>query len=185
AVSLQENSTKVPVNYVMPPDIEQQQNVQTTNLVLLNEQALQMRVCDLKDGDSRAIFKNVELDTRMFNNLKMNVHAEDPTGTDILNNGGLTLFFRRGTDYNNNFYEYEVPLRLTPKGRYAANNSSHRRAVWPVENEVNFKFSDITDIKASRNTEVGYFSELNQLNAPYSKDFGGYTITIVGNPNLA
>src|SRR5205085_605157 len=65
AVSVQENGSKRPVNYVLPPDIQQQQNVQTTNLVLMNEQALQMRVCGLKDGDSRAIFKNVDLDTRM------------------------------------------------------------------------------------------------------------------------
>jgi len=112
AVSLQENASKEPVNYVMPPDISQQQNVQTTNLVLQNEQALQMRVCDLKDGDSRAIFKNVDLDTRMYNNIKMNVHAEKPVNSQ-LNDGDLTLFFRVGTDYNNNYYEYEVPLKLT------------------------------------------------------------------------
>ncbi|MGE0567170.1 MAG: cell surface protein SprA, partial [Bacteroidia bacterium] len=113
AVSLQENSNKLPVNYVMPPEIEQQQNIQTTNLVLLNEQALQMRVCNLKDGDSRAIFKNVDLDTRMFQNIKMNVHAEAPQNS-TLNDGDLNLFVRVGSDYNNNYYEYEIPLKLTP-----------------------------------------------------------------------
>ena len=46
AVSLLENANKIPVYYVMPPEISQQQNVQTTNLVLQNEQALQIRVCD-------------------------------------------------------------------------------------------------------------------------------------------
>ncbi|MCC6370440.1 MAG: cell surface protein SprA [Bacteroidia bacterium] len=183
AVSLQENSTKSPVNYVMPPDIQQQQNVQTTNLVLQNEQALQMRICDLKDGDSRAIFKNVDLDTRMFNNIKMNVHGEQLNNIP-LKDGDLTLFFRVGTDYNNNFYEYEVPLKLTPKGSYDPNSIDARYTVWPVENEINFKFSDISNVKQERNNEFGYYSNLNQLSKPYSKDMGGYTVTIVGNPNL-
>ena len=185
AVSLQENSTKVPVNYVMPPQINQQQNVQTTNLVLLNEQALQMRVCNLRDGDSRAIFKNVDLDTRMYGNMKMNVHAEPLTSNGIpipLKDGDLTLFFRVGTDYNNNFYEYEIPLNLTPKGVYDPNSTDARNAVWP--NEVNFNFNDISRVKDARNTKYGYFSDLNQLSTPFSQDLGGYTVTIVGNPNL-
>ncbi|MCE3258440.1 MAG: cell surface protein SprA, partial [Bacteroidetes bacterium] len=185
AVSLQENGTKSPVNYVLPPDIQQQQNVQTTNLVLQNEQALQMRVCNLKDGDSRAIFKNVELDTRMFNNIKMNVHAEKLNNIP-LNDGDLTLFFRVGTDYNNNFYEYEIPLKLTPKGVYDPNNEDARYQVWPAENEVNFKFSDITILRNARNNDpaYGYFSNLNQYTKPFTYDFGGYKITVVGNPNL-
>lgn len=184
AVSLQENSSKIPVNYVMPPSINQQQNVQTTNLVLLNEQALSMRVCDLRDGDSRAIFKNVpELDTRMFENIKMNVHAEKYNNND-LNDGDLTLFFRVGSDYNSNFYEYEIPLKLTPKGVYNPNSDADRLMVWPTENEVNLKFSDISIVKDERNREVGYYSNLNQLSTPYSKSFGAYTISIVGNPNL-
>ncbi len=184
AVNLQENATKVPVNYVLPPDIQQQQNVQTTNLVLQNEQALQMRVCDLKDGDSRAIFKNVDLDTRMFNNIKMNVHAEKLNNIP-LNDGDVTLFFRVGSDYNNNFYEYEVPLKLTPKGNYDPNSTDARYAVWPAENEINFNFvKDITEVKRKRNDEFGYFTASNQITKPFSINQGGYTVTVVGNPNL-
>lgn len=184
AVSLQENGTKTPVNYILPPDIQQQQNVQTTNLVLQNEQALQMRACNLKDGDSRAIFKNVELDTRMFNNIKMNVHAEKLNNIP-LNDGDLNLFFRVGTDYNNNYYEYEIPLKLTPKGVYDPNSSDAKYAVWPLDNEINFKFKDITALRKSRSDKFGYYTNLNQLTIPFSQDFeGGYKITVVGNPNL-
>lgn len=183
AVSLQENASKEPVNYVMPPEISQTQNVQTTNLVLQNEQALQMRVCDLKDGDSRAIFKNVDLDTRMYKNIKMNVHAEKPIGS-TLNDGDVHLFFRVGTDYNNNYYEYEVPLKLTKKGVYDPNSTDARYEVWPPENEINFRFDDIRDAKNDRNKEVGFYSNLSALSKPYSKDYGSYTVTIVGNPNL-
>ncbi len=184
AVNLQENSSKVPVNYVLPPDIQQQQNVQTTNLVLQNEQALQMRVCNLEDGDSRAIFKNVELDTRLFNNIKMNVHAEKLNNIP-LNDGDLTLFFRVGSDYNNNFYEYEVPLKLTPKGNYDPNSTDARYEVWPKENEINFNFvNDISKVKDERNKTYGYFSASNQITKPFSIIQNGYTVTVVGNPNL-
>jgi len=183
AVNLQENGNKVPVNYVMPPEIEQVQNVQTTNLVLMNEQALQMRVCNLKDGDSRAIFKNVDLDTRMFNNIKMNVHAEK-LGNNPLQDGELEFFMRVGSDYNNNYYEYSLPLKLTPPGTYDPNSESDRYKVWPSENEVNFAFSEISQTKQERNEKFGYFSNLNQLSQPYTKSFGNHSITIVGNPNL-
>jgi cell surface protein SprA len=185
AVSLQENGTKVPVNYVMPPGIQQQQNIQTTNLVLQNEQALQIRVCNLKDGDSRGVFKNVDLDTRMFKNIKMNVHAEAMSGIP-LNDDDLHLFVRVGSDYNNNYYEYELPLKLTPKGAYDPNSTDSRALVWPAANEVNIKFDEISLAKDARNTKYGYFSDLNKLSEPftYTDGLSGYSITVVGNPNL-
>lgn len=184
AVSVQENSSKSPVNYVIPPGIQQQQNVQTTNLVLLNEQALQMRVCNLKDGDSRAIFKNMELDTRMFEHIRMFVHGEQLGGIP-LNNGDLTVFVRVGSDYNNNYYEYEIPLQLTPKGTYDPNSDDGRNQVWPPANEIDIKFSDLSSAKANRNARYGYFTNLNTLSTPYTQNFsGGYKITVVGNPNL-
>ncbi len=184
AVSVQENSSKSPVNYVIPPTIQQQQNVQTTNLVLLNEQALQMRVCNLRDGDSRAIFKNMDLDTRMFEHIRMFVHGEQLSGLP-LNSGDLSVFVRVGSDYNNNYYEYEIPLQLTPKGTYDPNSDDARRQVWPLANEIDIKFADLSVAKANRNAKFGYFSNLNTLSTPYTQDFsGGYKITVVGNPNL-
>src|SRR5690606_17241305 len=59
-----------------------------------------------------------------------------------------------------------------------------RYAVWPLQNEANLKFDDISMVKDERNRTVGYYSNLNALSTPFSKDFGGYTVTIVGNPNL-
>jgi cell surface protein SprA len=136
----------------------------------------------LKDGDSRAIFKNVDLDSRMYNNIKMNVHAEQ-LNNQPLKDGDLTLFFRVGTDYNNNYYEYEVPLKLTPKGVYQNTNTDDRAAVWPGSNEVNFNFNDISATKDERNRRIGFYT-LDSLSKPYSKTYSGYTVTVVGNPNL-
>lgn len=185
AVSLQENGSKSPVNYVMPPGIEQQQNVQTTNLVLLNEQALSLRACNLKDGDSRAIIKNTDLDVRSFKKMKMFMHAEK-LGIDPLNDGDVTVFVRLGSDFNSNYYEYEIPVRLTAPGYYDPNTDDGRSAVWPSDNEFIIDFDAITSAKIERNSVTGL--DLSSMQTPYSKpdpNNGNNTITVVGNPNLA
>ncbi len=182
AVSLQENGSKIPVNYVIPPGINQQQNVQTTNLVLLNEQALSLRTCNLKDGDSRAIYKNVDLDVRSFKKMKMFMHAEQ-LGTDILHDGDVTVFVRLGSDFTNNYYEYEIPVKLTPKGYYDPNDENAKYNVWPSDNEFVLDFEKITAVKTERNAATE--SNLVLAQKPFTGSDGNNTITVVGNPNLA
>jgi cell surface protein SprA len=181
-VSLQENGSKVPVNYVLPPAINQQQNVQATNSVLLNEQALALRTCNLKDGDSRAIVKSTELDVRSFKKMKLFMHAEK-LGTDVLNDGDVTVFVRLGSDYNNNYYEYEIPVKLTAPGYYDPNTDDGKYSVWPADNEFIIDFEKITSAKIQRNASVG--TDLAAMQIPYSESDGSNTITVVGNPNLA
>lgn len=182
AVSLQENGSKVPVNYVIPPGINQQQNVQTTNLVLLNEQALSLRACNLKDGDSRAIVKSTELDVRSFKKMKLFMHAEK-LGTDPLNDGDVTVFVRLGSDYNNNYYEYEIPVKLTQPGYYDPSTDDGKYTVWPTDNEFILDFEKITSVKINRNGNAGI--DLASMQKPYTEADGSNLITVVGNPNLA
>ncbi|MES2567992.1 MAG: cell surface protein SprA [Bacteroidota bacterium] len=182
AVSLQENGSKVPVNYVIPPGISQQQNVQTTNNTLLNEQALSLRACNLKDGDSRAIIKSTELDVRSFGKLKLFMHAEK-LGTDPLNDGDVSVFVRLGSDYNNNYYEYEIPVKITQPGYYDPVAEGDRAIVWPSDNEFVIDFEKITSAKIERNADAGI--DLVAMQKPYTKTDGSNTITVVGNPNLA
>ena len=182
AVSLQENGAKTPVNYVIPPGINQQQNIQSTNLVLLNEQALSLRATNLKDGDSRAIVKSTELDVRSFGKIKLFMHAEKLTA-EPLNDGDLTVFVRLGSDYNSNYYEYEIPVKLTAPGVYDGNNSSDQTTVWPTDNEFVIDFDAITGAKSTRNAAVG--NDLLLMQKPFSVVDGANKITVVGNPNLA
>jgi cell surface protein SprA len=182
AVNIQENGTRTPINYVIPPGINQQQNVQTTNLVLLNEQSLVMRSCNLKDGGARAAYKNVDMDVRSFKRLKMFVHAEPLGGTELLN-GDVTAFIRIGTDFNDNFYEYEVPLDVTPPGTYDGNNDGDRSKVWPDNNAMDIEFEKLTSAKQARND--AYYATQTALTVPFTKIDGNRKITIKGSPNLA
>ena len=97
---------------------------------ILNEQALSMKVCHLIDGDARGIFKSTDYDFRYYKKIKMNVHTEevDPLNYS-LKDGDLTLFIRLGTDFDRNYYEFEIPLHPTPWGNYGHDNESRKR-IW-------------------------------------------------------
>src|SRR5690606_32797341 len=76
AVNVEENSNRSPVNYVIPSGIQREVDFGTANLRQLNEQSLSLDVCDLQDGDARAVYRNMGLDVRQYGHLKMFVHAE-------------------------------------------------------------------------------------------------------------
>lgn len=177
AVNIEQNSNRVPINYKLPPGIVRQQVNQGNSNTLrqLNEQSLSLRVCGLEDGDARAAFKNIQFDVRRYKRFKMFVHAER-RGPDEINDGDLTCFVRFGTDYVNNYYEYEIPLIFTEWGEIDSVK------IWPDSNWFDFPFEVLLNAKQERNaqgvpqTQPFYF---NDPNKPNNK------ITIVGNPNLA
>jgi cell surface protein SprA len=174
SVSLEENSQRQPVNYVIPPGVNRQiaaqgngQNIQQ------NEQALSLQVCALKDGDARAAFKEVNVDMRQFGRMRMFVHAEGQIDQPILRDGDLRAFIRIGSDFINNYYEYQIPLKVTPAG------TTNDLGIWPEENNLDIALNDLVAVKTER----------NNLNlrpfVPYSRtDASGRTIVVVGNPNV-
>ena len=52
-------------------------------------------------------------DFRQFKHLEMFVHAEQSIASQNLKYGDLTIFVRIGSDFTQNFYEYEIPLTFT------------------------------------------------------------------------
>ena len=189
AVNIEENSSKTPVNYVIPPGILREINPNPTSnntgLNQLNEQALSLNVCNLKDGDARAGFKIMDIDIRRYKKLKMFIHAEQSNPNIPLNDNDLTVFIRMGTDFNNNYYEYEVPLKVTAPGFYNKDIESDQYLVWPESNNIDLVFSKLTDIKLKRNQLMSDpQSGINILKA-YEEDDGNNKIKVKGNPNLA
>ncbi len=81
--------------------------------------------------------------------MQMWVHAEALSdNATALRSGELSVFVRLGTDVKNNYYEYEVPLELTPPGTYSYANSSE---VWPASNYLNFNLQSLVELKKERN----------------------------------
>ena len=177
AVNVEENGKRSPVNYVVPPGIEQEIDNTTTTLRRQNEQSLVLKVCDLKDGDSRAAYKTTDLDVRSYKRIKMFVHAEGKN--DDLKDGDFSCFIRLGTDFVSNYYEYEVSLKATPHGTSSAN------AIWPSSNQIDIAFEEFQKAKQIRNDAIRNGTHSNVSN-PYIKYLSsGKKIQIVGNPNLA
>ncbi len=177
AVNLEENGGRQPIPYVLPPGIERQVLLGNTSLVQQNEQALSLKACGLRDGDARAVFKNTTIDMRMNKRLRLFAHAEAGDASQPLNDGDVRLFIRMGNDYNQNYYEYEVPLKVTPYG------STDPGVIWPMENELDLSFEAWTNLKLERDAAVRDNPAI-QSNVPYEKAYGEGVIRVVGVPNL-
>ena len=184
SVSIEENAGKEPVNYVLPPGFDRVVDPQNPQLRQLNEQSMVIRVQDLEDGDARAAFKNVTLDIRQYRKLRMEVHGEAIAGRP-LSDGEMTIFVRIGSDYKGNFYEYEMPLKLTPPGRYSNESDAQRAVVWPEENSFNIDLSVFQDAKQARNRDMQESGSSLSVSDVYVYPFGNHRITVSGNPNIS
>ena len=182
AVSIVYNGTGTPVNYVLPPNIQRQVNVQSSNLAQMNEQSLALNICGLIDGDARAVYKNVSLDLRMYNSIKMYAHAQAASASP-LRNGDLRWFIRIGTDFTDNYYEYEIPMAVTAPGNYNGSDENQQYVVWPASNELNLSLPKLLAAKETRNSKLS--SGQARLTTRYATQDGSNVIYVVGNPNLA
>ena len=175
AVNLEDNGTRDPINYVLPEGIIRETNYQTANLAQQNEQSLVLDVCGLKDGDSRAIYRNVNLDIRNYNKIQMFVHGESNPGSDPINDNEATVFVRLGTDFISNYYEYEMPIKISSWGDNAASD------VWPLDNNLTINLNNLKELKKNRNfNEFSNFERFTRVDPDNSTS----NITVVGNPNL-
>lgn len=187
AVNIEENSERQPFAYTLPEGIIREQNVGVFN-ALQNEQSLSLRVDNLYRGGQEAVFKYTDVDLRLYERLRMFVHAEE-RGADLdrLEDGSISLFLRLGSDFEQNYYEYEIPLRFSDLADVFGldpNSSAYKREVWPTENELNIPLRILTDLKQQRNDE----------NQPVGQEFIGtylppgseteHRIAVRGNPNL-
>ncbi len=173
AVNLEENDQRQPVRYVQPPGIERQQQISNNNVQLLqNEQSLSLKVCDLRFGEARGVFKTMNLDLRQYGRISMFVHAErvDPYR---LEDNNLNAVVRIGSDFVSNYYEVKIPLKLTPFG------ARDSLTIWPEQNNLDFDLNILTQLKSRRNRSTTAGSQY------YSERFDdGKTYAIIGNPNL-
>jgi cell surface protein SprA len=146
AVNVEENDQRQPIQYKIPPGIIREVDPSQVQVRQMNEQSLTLEVCDLQDGSARAAYRNVAFDVRAYKKLKMFVHAEEFTTTKPLKDEDITLFVRLGTDFTDNYYEYEMPLYLTQWG----NNLPDQ--IWPADNNLEIDFDDLLKLKQKRNS---------------------------------
>ena len=186
AVNIEENNDKRPVNYVLPPGISRVTDPSQPQLVEENEQSMNMIVRHLAPGESKGVYKNTTLDLRKYKHLQMFTHANHLIDDTNLKDGELALFVRLGNDYKNNYYEYVIPLSLTPdRNDYNKYKVEDCRAVWPEANMLDMDLTLFTSLKKERNkARATGGSSFNQIYSIADPNHPTNTVSILGNPTL-
>ena len=202
AVNIFENETRQPVNYILPPNVEREEMYNNNSIIRQNEQSLSLKVKDLKSKDSRAVYKNTNLDLRHYKKIKMYLHAESlpnkpslPTGNTNQNlDESVVAFLRLGSDVDENYYQIEIPLK--PTNVSSSSSILTAEDVWiPEFNSIDLDLQKLIDMKLklisnkTLNNEATYFDfDLNEIEEflPYSQLPGEkkYKFSIKGNPSL-
>lgn len=188
AVSIEENGSREPVNYILPPGISRAIDPANPQLQQLNEQSMVLKVSGLEQGDARAAYKSIYMDFRRYKQIKLEVHAEQIEGNPLKDNE-LYFFVRLGSDYNFNYYEYEIPLKLTPFGRYNGDIENDRYIVWPDENRLDLPLDLFTNVKLQRDDELRQQGATITIQDIYEVVHQGWNknrnrVKIKGSPNL-
>jgi len=176
-VSLEENGTRTPINYKIPPGINRTIMYGAMTSYQENEQSVSLKVKNLEDGDARAIYKSVNFDMRQFKNLELFLHAEKMFEEDVMRDGDITVFIRLGSDFTQNYYEYEVAAKLSDW------NNQDTASIWPRENRLTIILDSLVNIKQRRNIALRAGNHLN-VALPYWESVPGARISVVGMPNL-
>ena len=176
-------------SYQSPPGIEPEELFNNNTVVQQNEQSLVVKVCDLESEDSKAVYKNINIDMRQYKRLRMFIHAEDnESGTGSLTDNELVGFIRMGNDLTENYYQIEIPLQVS--------TSTTREGLWPENNEINLPIELLGQIKAigiSDGTlldeDPTFYDVVGNDLIPAGDPFSGYVagqhrIGIKGNPNF-
>ncbi len=77
---------------------------------------------------------------------------------------------RLGSDYRSNYYEYEIPLTLTPHGEYNRSTVAGCLAVWPKDNNLDIDLSVLTNVKKARNR----LKNISNSGISYAKVYSEY-----------
>ncbi|MEM1328249.1 MAG: cell surface protein SprA [Bacteroidota bacterium] len=205
AVNIEENSNRCPFPYDLPPGIQRENNIGVFQ-GFQNEQSISLEARNLADGDARGVYKTLNIDLRNYERLKMFVHAENvgyaecnDAEDDVfcdpdLEDGDVTAFIRLGSDFVNNYYEYEIPLTLTKfdpdsltiediPTNGQASTPKYLEQLWKESNEFDIDLAWLKDAKIERNqSDIRLSEEYTEFTPQGLKN--GHVIKIRGNPNL-
>ena len=173
AVNLEENSNRTPVKYVIPCGIDRVQLLSTNGVNLLqNEQSMSLQVKNLEAHDARGVIKTVSLDMRSYGKLSMFAHIENMINSGgTIQNNDVNLIMRIGQDYQTNYYEIKVPMKVTPQG------ATDCATIWPDDNSIDFNLQDLIQLKLRRNNKQSFDKIYREL-------VGTKTFSVMGNPNI-
>jgi cell surface protein SprA len=196
AVNLQQNNERCPINYITPPGVVREQLFNNNTIINQDEQSLSLRVAGegLESGDARAVFKNVSVDMRQFKKLRMFLHAESLPNEIAIRDNQMIGFIRIGNDFTQNFYQIEIPLKVTLPSSTSSSDCSplSPEAVWPEENQIDLALDLLTKLKIQYMSidpttlpqDGIYFQNEDELDPKLANKPNKLRLGIKGNPNF-
>ncbi|XZQ03635.1 cell surface protein SprA [Pedobacter sp. MW01-1-1] len=179
-VNIEENGKRQPIPYVTPPGIIRERDYSNyRGDTRLNEQSLSVLVTNLRAGYGRAAFKTGYNDFRSYKNLEMFIHAEAVPGKPTINSKEVIGFLRLGTDNQDNYYEYNIPLDITQPG------TSDPEAIWPAANRMNIDLTIFQNAKLARNSAKQSNGQPWPINVPFIYSDGTGTVIVKGQPDMS
>ena len=179
-VNIEENGKRSPIPYVIPPGIVRERDFSNyRGDTRQNEQSLAVIIKQLRDGYGRAAFKTaINNDFRSYKRLEMYIHLEAIGEKELLDNQ-LSAFLRIGTDNQDNYYEYNQPLKVTRPG------TSDPYAIWPDENKMDIELELFQQAKVARNGARTAGGLPWPINIPFTYTVGRNTIIVKGQPDMS
>lgn len=192
SLNVQENGDRDPINYISPPGVQREQLYNNNAVINQNEQALSLRVYSkdgsfsdgLEEGDSRAVFKNVNVDMRQYNKIRMFMHAEALVGdTEPLLDNEMSGFLRFGNDFTENFYQVEMKLKTTSlTGLHTAEDVWPNDLAVPTDAFTQIKIMQLNNTLPPADALGVRYIDLHDLDSNY--EAGMVILGIKGNPNF-
>jgi len=175
-VGLEENQHRVPFGYKSPPGIKRERLLANYANIRQDEKSLSLKFKDLRDSCILGVYKLMNFDARLFEKIQLFAHAES---TMDINDQDLKLFIRIGKDFRDNYYEYEIPLKLSD-----LKDGDELENIWPDANFLDIKFKDFTDLKLERNKVGASLTKVYQKADIHNVNNNGAILKIKGNPSL-
>lgn len=197
-INIEENQTRRPIPYILPPDAIRTQ-IRGQQNILANEQSLALGVENLPQGDLRMVSRVFSggLNLINYSNMRLSVHGEGYNRRD-----DAFVVVRIGSDLENNYYEFRQPISPTdpntsfffPTTKDPLQDEQrefNQTEVWkPDENNVNIILSVFNILKQDRNARnvdpnVEFVRKVGELIPERASEVAeGARVVVKGNPSL-
>ena len=186
-VGVEENSGKLPFNYLTPKGVVRTQAFSTFANLLQDERSMVMKFKNLPDDCEISMTKLANVNLALYKRLQLFVHAERASDGPEIEDRKLAIVVRIGKDFDNsnntnvkakganNFYEYELPLVISKQGSQTLDN------IWPTENYINIPLDSLLELKRFRIKNNIKVRDTIEMVINSEK---GDKIRMVGNPSL-
>lgn len=175
-VGVEENSSKTPFGYKSPPNVNREIQSDALANILQDEKSMVLRFCDLSNADcGLGVTKVQNIDLNMYKRLQLLTHAEAKEGTTIQDDS-LSVYVRFGKDLASNYYEYELPLKISDVA-----NATDVKEIWKDENKIDFPLELLKKAKVKRAESKTSVTEIFTMNDP---DNPKAKVSVRGTPNL-